>query len=56
MTDVARLLEQTLEEEKATDQKLNRLAEGDINMRARPERHGWDNTGPVPCFVDRGGS
>ncbi|WP_246472440.1 ferritin-like domain-containing protein [Azospirillum tabaci] len=34
MTDVARLLEQTLEEEKATDQKLNQLAEGDINMRA----------------------
>lgn len=34
MTDIARLLEQTLEEEKATDQKLNQLAEGDINMRA----------------------
>ncbi|WP_207456094.1 ferritin-like domain-containing protein [Azospirillum sp. SYSU D00513] len=34
MTDVARLLEETLEEEKATDQKLNQLAEGDVNMRA----------------------
>jgi ferritin-like metal-binding protein YciE len=34
MTDVARLLEQTLEEEKATDQKLNQLAEGGVNARA----------------------
>jgi ferritin-like metal-binding protein YciE len=34
MQDVARLLEQTLEEEKATDQKLNQLAEGEINGRA----------------------
>ncbi|WP_207482611.1 YciE/YciF ferroxidase family protein [Arenibaculum pallidiluteum] len=34
MDDIARLLEQTLEEEKATDQKLNQLAEGDINQRA----------------------
>ena len=34
MTDAARLLEQTLEEEKATDQKLNQLAEGEINQRA----------------------
>ncbi|QQP91662.1 ferritin-like domain-containing protein [Skermanella sp. TT6] len=34
MTDVANLLEQTLNEEKATDQKLNQLAEGGINQRA----------------------
>jgi ferritin-like metal-binding protein YciE len=34
LNDVAQLLEQTLEEEKATDQKLNQLAEGGINARA----------------------
>ncbi|MBP2295787.1 YciE/YciF ferroxidase family protein [Azospirillum rugosum] len=34
MTDVAKLLEETLEEEKATDQKLNQLAEGEVNQRA----------------------
>jgi ferritin-like metal-binding protein YciE len=34
LDEVATLLEQTLEEEKATDLKLNQLAEGDINMRA----------------------
>ncbi|WP_448208047.1 YciE/YciF ferroxidase family protein [Azospirillum sp. sgz302134] len=34
MKDVARLLEQTLEEEKATDQKLNQIAEGGVNQRA----------------------
>lgn len=33
-TDCANLLRQTLEEEKATDAKLTRLAEGGINRRA----------------------
>ena len=33
-SDVARVLEQTLEEEKAADRKLTALAEASINMRA----------------------
>lgn len=33
-SDAADLLEQTLEEEKAADQKLNRIAEGSINRQA----------------------
>ena len=34
LNDVARLLDETLAEEKAADQKLNQLAEGGINDRA----------------------
>jgi ferritin-like metal-binding protein YciE len=34
MTEVAQLLRQTLEEEKATDEKLNQIAEGEVNTRA----------------------
>ncbi|MDR6773559.1 ferritin-like domain-containing protein [Azospirillum sp. BE72] len=34
MTDVAKLLDETLGEEKATDEKLTQLAEGEINQRA----------------------
>ncbi|HYC04511.1 MAG TPA: ferritin-like domain-containing protein [Azospirillaceae bacterium] len=34
MQDVAKLLDETLEEEKATDAKLTSLAEGNINPRA----------------------
>jgi len=34
MGDVARLLDETLEEEKATDARLTALAEGEINPRA----------------------
>ncbi|PWC50840.1 ferritin-like domain-containing protein (plasmid) [Azospirillum melinis] len=34
MTDVAKLLDETLSEEKATDEKLTRLAEGEVNQRA----------------------
>jgi ferritin-like metal-binding protein YciE len=41
-TDAAELLSQTLEEEKATDEKLNTIAEGGINQEAarlaHPER------------------
>src|SRR3712207_8732147 len=36
---VADLLEQTLQEEKATDEKLTGLAEGEINPAARSEEH-----------------
>ena len=39
-TDAADLLEQTLEEEKAADQKLNQIAEGGINEEAAAEAHG----------------
>lgn len=38
-SDAADLLEQTLEEEKATDQKLNRIAEGGINQEAADMAH-----------------
>jgi len=34
MTEVAQLLQQTLEEEKATDEKLNQIAEGEVNAKA----------------------
>jgi ferritin-like metal-binding protein YciE len=34
MTEIAQLLEQTLDEEKATDEKLNKIAEGEINAKA----------------------
>jgi ferritin-like metal-binding protein YciE len=33
-TEAANLLQQTLEEEKAADQKLNQIAEGSVNVRA----------------------
>jgi ferritin-like metal-binding protein YciE len=45
-TEVARLLEQTLNEEKAADEKLTSLAEGGINREAatsaHPEKNGGD--------------
>jgi ferritin-like metal-binding protein YciE len=34
LTDVAALLQQTLEEEKAADQKLSTIAESSVNVRA----------------------
>ncbi|PGH57646.1 hypothetical protein CRT60_06540 [Azospirillum palustre] len=34
LTDVAKLLDETLSEEKATDEKLTQLAEGEVNQRA----------------------
>jgi ferritin-like metal-binding protein YciE len=34
LTEIAQLLEQTLDEEKATDEKLNKIAEGEINAKA----------------------
>jgi ferritin-like metal-binding protein YciE len=39
-TEAADLLEQTLEEEKAADQKLNQIAEGGINRDAASNAHG----------------
>ena len=38
-TEAAELLEETLEEEKAADQKLNKLAEGGINKEAASYAH-----------------
>jgi ferritin-like metal-binding protein YciE len=37
MSDAAELLQQTLEEEKLTDQKLTELAESEINVAAEDE-------------------
>jgi ferritin-like metal-binding protein YciE len=36
LEDVAKLLDETLEEEKATDEKLTELAEATVNMAAEP--------------------
>ena len=38
-TEAAKLLQQTLEEEKAADKKLSGLAEGGINQRAAEAAH-----------------
>jgi len=38
-SEAAKLLEQTLDEEKAADKKLSGLAEGDINQRAADAAH-----------------
>jgi ferritin-like metal-binding protein YciE len=38
-TEAARLLQETLDEEKATDQKLTALAEGGINQEAADAAH-----------------
>jgi ferritin-like metal-binding protein YciE len=40
--DAVRLLEQTLEEEKAADEKLSSLAEGGINQRAAEQEQGGE--------------
>lgn len=42
-TDAANLLQQSLDEEKAADQKLSTLAEGGINSTAAELAHGGDN-------------
>jgi ferritin-like metal-binding protein YciE len=42
LTDVARTLDETLAEEKATDEKLNTLAEGSINAEAASGANGED--------------
>lgn len=41
-TEAARLLEETLDEEKAADQKLNAIAEGGINQEAADAAHPAD--------------
>jgi ferritin-like metal-binding protein YciE len=42
-TDAARLLQQTLDEEKAADKKLSGLAEGGINQGAADAAHPDDD-------------
>jgi len=39
LRDVAKLMAQTLKEEKAADRKLTQIAEGDVNRRAAEEWH-----------------
>jgi ferritin-like metal-binding protein YciE len=46
-TDAARLLQQTLDEEKAADKKLSGLAEGGINRGAADAAHADDEEEPV---------
>jgi len=45
--EAARLLQQTLEEEKAADKKLSGLAEGGINQGAAAAAHAGDDQEPV---------
>ena len=45
--EAARLLQQTLEEEKAADKKLSGLAEGGINQGAAANAHADDDQEPV---------
>jgi Domain of unknown function (DUF892) len=46
-SEAVRLLQQTLEEEKAADKKLSGLAEGGINQSAADAAHGDDDEEPV---------
>jgi ferritin-like metal-binding protein YciE len=46
-TEAARLLQQTLDEEKAADKKLSGLAEGGINQGAADAAHAEDDEEPV---------
>jgi ferritin-like metal-binding protein YciE len=49
--DVARLLEQTLKEEKAADKKLTSIAEGSINKKAARE---WHEQSRTSGMLDKG--
>lgn len=46
-TEAAKLLQQTLDEEKAADKKLSGLAEGGINRGAADAAHADDEAEPV---------
>jgi ferritin-like metal-binding protein YciE len=52
-TEAADLLEQTLEEEKATDEKLSSLAEGGINQEAADAAHPEEDGDEEPLPVAR---
>jgi hypothetical protein len=45
-TEAAKLLQQTLDEEKAADKKLSGLAEGGINQSAADAAHSEDDEEP----------
>jgi ferritin-like metal-binding protein YciE len=53
-TDAAKLLQQTLDEEKAADKKLSGLAEGGINQGAADAAHADDEEEPVGAAVSSG--
>jgi ferritin-like metal-binding protein YciE len=53
-TEAARLLQQTLEEEKAADKKLSGLAEGGINRGAADTAHTEEDREPVGAAVGSG--
>jgi len=59
-TEAARLLQQTLDEEKAADEKLTSLAEGGINREAADAAHPADGDGEeedgTPARTGRGGT
>jgi ferritin-like metal-binding protein YciE len=52
-TEAAKLLQQTLDEEKAADKKLSGLAEGGINQGAAGAAHADDEGEPVGAAVSR---
>ena len=55
-TEAAKLLRQTLEEEKAADKKLSGLAESGINRRAAEMAHGdEEDDAPAPRKKSKGG-
>jgi ferritin-like metal-binding protein YciE len=53
--EAADLLQQTLDEEKAADEKLTSLAEGGINQGAADQAHGEDDEEPVGAGAARAG-
>ena len=53
--DAAELLRQTLDEEKAADEKLTTLAESGINQDAAEQAHGDDGDEPVGAGAGREG-
>ena len=53
-TDAARLLQQTLDEEKAADKKLSGLAESGINQSAADAAHSDEESGPVGAGANGG--
>jgi hypothetical protein len=53
-TEVAQLLQQTLEEEKAADKKLSGLAESGINQSAADAAHPGEEQEPVGAGASAG--
>ena len=54
-TEAAKLLQQTLDEEKAADKKLSGLAESGINQGAADAAHGDEDGEPVGATAGGGG-